>query len=377
MSFKKKIAFVCSTRISLEHDDRIRKVCLSLSTLYNVNVFVLFSDNREETGTTSYGIPYKSISLKSRKYLSSGKLLFVKAYEFYKRFKKSLKDYNLVWVVDEYAFVFPLLYKKRPIIWELHEIPQHFISRNIMKRVFWYIEKRCSYIIHANKERLDYLVDKGVVRQANKHSYIHNYPQESVIVPSYSSESIQRVKDWCKNQPYVYCQGLNMLDRFPYNSVKTLIDTTNYKIVVVGGFHKEAKIILEKEYGKILSERVFFTGAIPSIDIPYIIKDAKFSIVLYESSHPNRMYCEATRLFYALRLGVPVVVGNNETMRNTVEQYQCGVVANTDGRDLSELKNAITKLLDNYEEYKQNTVKNKDKFVWENDKVLEVASKAF
>jgi len=50
---KKKIA-VIARAIGLEHDDRIRKECISLSKIGEVKIFVNFVNNKKESGITSY-----------------------------------------------------------------------------------------------------------------------------------------------------------------------------------------------------------------------------------------------------------------------------------------------------------------------------------
>jgi len=144
---KKKIAVVCRT-VGLEYDDRIRKECISLSKIAQVKIFVTFENNIEEEGVTSYGIPYKSFALTSRKKFTSGHFLLFKAFEFYIKARKPLKKYDLIWAHEEYTFMFALFIKKNKLIWDLHEIPKYF-RKIYMKPVFQFIEKRSKHIIHA------------------------------------------------------------------------------------------------------------------------------------------------------------------------------------------------------------------------------------
>ena len=73
----KNIAVIAKTK-GLEFDDRIRKECIALSKKYHVTIFVVFDDNRQEEGITSYGIKYKSFRIKTRDILPQSKFLLIK-----------------------------------------------------------------------------------------------------------------------------------------------------------------------------------------------------------------------------------------------------------------------------------------------------------
>ena len=131
---RKKIAFVLRT-VGLEYDDRVRKECITLARSADLTIFALFSNNREEEGITSYGIPYKSFHLVTREKLPSGKFLFFKALEFYFRVIRHLKGFDLIWAHEVYTVLFPLLAGKNKFIWDLHEIPAPF-NRPILRNIF-------------------------------------------------------------------------------------------------------------------------------------------------------------------------------------------------------------------------------------------------
>ena len=75
MEKKTRIALVIKTD-GLEYDDRVRKEILTTQKLFpNVEfkIFVMFPENKETDGVTSYGVPYHSVYIPSRdKYPSSG-----------------------------------------------------------------------------------------------------------------------------------------------------------------------------------------------------------------------------------------------------------------------------------------------------------------
>lgn len=365
---KPKIAIVCRT-IGLEYDDRIRKECIAIAKHSELKIFVTFESNIEEEGVTSYGIPYQSFKLQSREKLKSGSLLPIKALEFFLKVKPYLKNYDLVWAHEEYTFVFPLFLKKDSFIWDLHEIPFRF-EKSFMKPIFRYIENKSKYIIHANKYRIDYLRSKGLVKSIEKHDYVRNYPDkifsESILKP----KDFEKFQGWLNNERYVYLQGLTVADRFPYNSIASILEATDFKVIVVGTFEDlEAKSKLKIKFKNVLDKRVYFAGRVNQLAIPSFLKNAEFSMVFYDTADPNNEFCEANRFFQAINFGIPVITGNNASMASLVRDYGLGVALGSDGRDLEEIKNGIRLLLSDYRTFKENCLKNMDTFVWKDSDV--------
>jgi hypothetical protein len=361
-----KIAVVCRT-IGLEYDDRIRKECISLSKNADVKIFVTFESNEEKEGITSYGVPYKSFKLVSREKIKSGRLLLVKALEFYFKVKPHLKEFDLLWAHEEYTFLFSLLSAKNKFIWDLHEIPQLF-DKPILRHVFQYIEKRSKYIIHANSFRIKYLMSRGLIKHFEKHKYIRNFPDsafvESNLIPGFYRE----FNEWLNGKQYVYLQGISSPNRYPYNSLASILQTTDLKIIVVGSFKdKDIKERLSKELGAAFNERVFFTGMINQLASPILVKNALFSMVFYRTTTPNQQFCEANRFYQSLVFGVPVITGNNEPLNEIISKNHCGIALNTDGRIMKDINYAINQMINNYHYYKKNAVSTKNKFIWNDD----------
>jgi glycosyltransferase involved in cell wall biosynthesis len=360
---KLKIAVVCYSN-GLDYDDRIRKECLALAKNHELMIFAVFSDNRAEKGITSYGIPYMSFQLRTRIFFPSSSFLLLKAIDFYIRVSGYLKCYDRIWAHEEYTFLFALLAKRNKLIWDLHEIPEYF-EKILTKKIFHVIERNCRTIIHANPFRIEYLKQKKVINYPDKHFFIRNFPDTMFLSSTELPNSILEFKAWLGTKGYVYLQGLDKPSRYPYQSLSSVLETTDLKIVVVGSFEKRdalRKLILE--YGSILQDRVYFTGKIPQLSIPAFLKNALFSIVLYDTKEPNNRYCEANRFFQSINFGVPVISGFNESMAEIIEQYQAGIALRSDGRDIEELKNAIKSLCINYPFYKRNCEGISNVFVW-------------
>lgn len=369
---RKRIAFVCRTPDSLEQDDRIRKECLSLKSDFDIFIYVLFEDNRAETGVTSFGINYKSFSLNSRREENKGQSLLYKAYDFYKSVKPYLKGYDFIWLAEEYTFLFAVLLRHKRIIWDLHELPSYMTARWITTILFQFIEKKCYRIIHANNERINYLCDKRVIKHRAKHCVIHNYPDSIFIESEEKGERDADLKKWLDNDEYVYLQGLDFGKRYPYNTIKALLASTQMKILVVGRFDKVAHRKLDVEFKEHIDKRVWFMGPIPSVQIPQLMKNSKFSVIFYTTDDPNSRFCEANRFYNAICLGVPVIVGCNESMANICITQKNGVSLPSDGRYIDDIEKGIALLLSNYDFYKENSMKTSKMFRWSDKPVLSV-----
>lgn len=361
-----KVAVVART-VGLEYDDRIRKECISLSKKADLKIFVNFTDNRKEKGVTSYGIPYESFQLKTRDALPSAKFLFLKSLEYYLQVRKELRNYDIVWVHEEYTWLFALLGPKGRVIWDQHEIPSRFQKRGL-RLLFRTIEKRCKYIIHANEYRKNYLIKGGLINDVEKHKVIRNYPDNVFITVTENKikhSELKKFLKWLSGGEYVYLQGLSTKRRYPFNTVESVLSSTNYKVVIAGNIDKNAKNNLLKKYGVDLKNRVYFLGMVDQLEIPFFLRRAKFTVVLYELSNPNYRYCEPNRMYQAIMLGVPIIVGCNEPMADLVNKYKFGVVLSDAGENLQTLKNNVNLLLENIEEYKANMAFNMDKINWQ------------
>ncbi|MBZ9629080.1 glycosyltransferase [Psychroflexus sp. CAK1W] len=367
-----KIAMIARTN-GLEYDDRIRKECITLSKIADIKIFVNFSDNREGKGVTSYGIPFESIKLKSREKLKQKNNLILKSLEFYLKVKSKLKHYDMQWIHGEETAIFALFAPKNKFIWDQHELPESFYKKPF-KSLFHRIEKNCSYMLHANSYRIDYLRRNGVIEIVNKHISIRNYP-DNIFSDKTGLGSDENFMNWLNDHEYVYLQGISKEDRLPYNTLEAILSETDLKIVIVGGLYKQDEKKLLDKYGDIgFKNKVYNTGMVNQLDIPIYLKNAKFSVVLYDISNPNNRYCEPNRMYQALSYGIPVIVGCNEPMKDLVDSNNFGIVLEDDGNNVEILKKAIRSINIKSELYKEMIIKNKQKINWcqQEDKILEL-----
>jgi len=361
----KKIAFVLNTT-RLEYDDRVRKEALTLSEIAQVKIFVVLANNKESEGITTYGIPYKSFRLKTRDKLPQAKFLLIKAAEFFWRVRKHLKGYDIVWVHEVQPFLFPLLLRKKKIVWDLHEIPHVFEKSSVMRHIFRFIEKKCMQLVHANYYRIEYLIREGLIKKPEKHIVIRNYPDTQFEKSTLKDDKYDEFKKWLGASDYIYLQGLNDNSRFPRQTIEAVMNAGILKAVVVGNFVAQAKQDLLKRYGDMLCQKIFFRGNVDQLAIPNYVKGSLQSIILYDITFDpgNNRYCEPNRMYQAILFDKPVVVGCNEPMSDLVKQYGFGIALKSDGRNVSEITDAIGTILNNYDIYVENIKKHKENIVW-------------
>jgi len=374
-----KVAIVLYTR-SLENDDRVRKEINSLRrSSENLDFFIYAIDPRnvERSGYTSYDVGFHIPFLKTRERFGSGSHKFIKALDFFFKIRGRLEGFNIVWCADDMTVLFPLLLRRKIIIWDLHEIPQFFLSFIWGKKLFHIIENKCSVIIHANPHRIEFLRSFGIISDIKKHIYIRNFPDQSFIDSKLTPPSYTNIQEWLDGKNYVYLQGISDSSRYPFNSVASILRSTDLKVVVTALMDENVKNELLSEFCSQLDQRVYFTGMLNQMHTPCLIRGALFSIVLYNQKTPNARLCEANRFYQSLVFGVPVIAGSNVPMKEIIDKHKCGIAMQSDGADIDELIMSVSKLVNNYPAYKENAEAIKDQFVWDDQSVYNKLSNFF
>lgn len=372
-----KMALVIKTD-GLEYDDRVRKEILTVQKLYpniSFKIFAMLPENKETEGVTGYGVPYKSVYVPARDKYPSAKKPMLKAYQFYKALKHDVEEFDALWAANVDTSFFPMLAKNDRILWDLHELPDRYLVSGWKKALLRYIFKRCRVVLHANPQRANYLQQVGVLTDSSKHFAIRNFPnfddeekETDVLFDDFMK--------WKGDRKCVYLQGLTNDSRAAYETIKAVLEFPELCAVVIGGFDVDTKERLVKEYGDSLNDHICFIGKVAQLRIPHYVKQCYMSLIFYKNVRPNNYYCEANRFYQAIIMGLPVVVGNNPSMKELVEEYGFGVSIDDDGRDVAKITEGIKKVVCNYHTYKDNILRNRDNLLWnkqesEFEKVIE------
>ena len=169
---------------------------------------------------------------------------------------------------------------------------------------------------------------------------------------------------------YIYLQGLSFVGRYPTNTIESVIET-NSKAVVVGEIESGSLKYLNKKYPN-LDSFIYFTGMLDQLEITKYIINSQLTIIMYDSSSANELYCEPNRLYQSIGLNKPVITGNNPPMKDIVEKYGLGLSLKNDGSKKSEIINAIQQLNESYDLYKNNLLKHSKRFIWQDRLVYEI-----
>ena len=362
-----KIALAIKTD-GLEYDDRVRKEILSVMKLYpNVTfkIFAMLPDNKEYENVTGYGVPFKAIYMPSREKYPSTQKILKKAYEFYKVIKKDLEEFDAVWCGDYHSVAIALFCKNKPVLWDLHELPSMLLFSRLKRIVLRRVFDNCRVVLHANPQRIDYIASMGCIKAPCKHFALRNYPNFQDVDAEYD-DKYEAFVAWQKERPCVYLQGLTNESRADVESINAVLSCPDIVAVVVGGFQETSKTQLIEKWGKEeLEKRVYFVGRIPQLKIPQYVSKCFTTLVFYKNVSPNNLYCEANRFYQAVILGLPVVVGNNPPMKELVEKYDFGVVANTDGSNISEIIIGLQQVINRRSQYLEAIEKNKHLLIWD------------
>ena len=365
----------------LEYDDRVRKEILTIQELYpniKFKIFAMLERNEEYEGITSYGVPYKSVYIPARDKYPSAKKIILKAWQFYWAIEKDLRKYDAVWLTKLDCIFISMLTKNKRILWDLHELPQLLMGNKCKEALLKYLFKRAKVVVHANMYREKYLESKGLVNNPQKHYAIRNYPNFEDVDPEYDNKYYSFLS-WKGDRRCVYLQGLFEDSRSPYESITAVLQTSDLVAVVVGSCEDKIKKRLEYEFGDQFRDRVLFVGKIPQLKIPQYSAQCYITLVFYQNVEPNNYYCEANRFYQSIIMGLPVVVGDNPSMKELVNKYKYGVSIDDDGKDLNKIVKGINKVLDDYDDYHQNCIKYGNKLLWENqyDTIKEIVEALF
>mgnify|MGYP002624471368 CR=1 FL=1 len=372
MNNKKKyrIALAIMTN-GLEYEDRVRKEIGSISTLYpnlEFKIFAALPNNKEYEGVTSFGVPFKSVFVPSREKYASGTKTMYKAYDFYRVIKKELRDFDAVWCGDYHTVVIALLCRNKPVLWDLHELPSMLLGNSVKRMMLRKVFANCKVIVHANTQRIVYLQRQGCIKYPEKHIALRNYPNFEDIDSDYD-DKYKSFVEWKGNRDCVYLQGLNDSSRADKESIEAVLSIPNLVAAVVGRFSEDTKKELERKWGKeVLSNRVFFVGKLPQLKIPQYVAMCITSLVFYKNVRPNNYYCEANRFYQAVISGLPVVTGNNPSMKELVERYGFGLSIEDDGEDIEKIKDGITEVIAHYDEFCKNISNNRGRLIWNGQK---------
>jgi len=273
---------------------------------------------------------------------------------------KVQKKKDIIWLHDPICmFLIPLLsFKCNKLIWDLHEMPpSKFLEIGVLKRFFRFCSRFTKVIIVANQERGEYLKNLGLI---SDFKVLENFPSKNIDTDNNYSDN--EFEEWEIGKSFAYCQSATHPSRNFFALAKSCIEAKQ-NLLVVG----EKNFIYENVRGELANFDTYIKviGKKKSHLLPYYMKKAKFSIVLYSNENLNNYYCAPNRLYHSLNFGIPVIVGANPTMKNVVNINKCGIVLDSFGEIVEENVRGIGSINENYSYFKKNAETVAGKFFWE------------
>lgn len=358
---------------NLENDDRIRKEFVSLTTLFPhvaFKCFVMYPENREYEGVTGYGLPFKSVCVAGRDKYASGKHLVAKSWDYYRAIRKDIRDYDVVWCSGDAPTPSLLFVHGKKIVWDLRELPLFLMGSKVKQALLKYIFGKCDICLHANQFRIDHLASLGLIKDRTKHTAIRNLTDFSSIDPEYD-DIYQEIKEWIGGRKCVYLQGINVPTRASNEVLEAVMETPDICSIVLGNVDKDAIALIEQKYGKDnVNEKICLAGNFPVLKVPQYMKLCCATLVFYKNVSINNWYCEANRMYQAIDMGLPVVVGANPPMKAVVEELGVGTSVDTDGSDAALIAQGLASLLADIDVYKARIALLKDEIHWNSQNEL-------
>ncbi|MCA4192111.1 glycosyl transferase family 1 [Acinetobacter baumannii] len=246
------------------------------------------------------------------------------------------KNFEKVWICDPIMFglviLLHLFSPKTKIIWDHHELPpKWFLNNRILMSLFKKAYLASDIVIHANESRRNYL-EKSLGVQAKKIFILSNYP----LINMGDEEILnEKAEQWILENKFIYLQNSLQDNRYGANVIRAAINA-GYNIFHAGKVNQD---YIEKN--NLDKSKIFSAGYLNIKQINRVLNKCVFTVILYKQDSLNQTYCDANRLYQAMALGVPVVVGNNPTLIETTKSYKNCMVLDNDGGDEQALYNTI------------------------------------
>lgn len=371
-----------------ESDGRLLKWIDSLKMSLSTSSVFIIEDKNESAEYTKDGVDIHAKHLWFRRIFKKHTGLLLKALEqgwkWSRFFRNSTAEIVVFHDVQQYLNIFiSLCFSKTrsrfKLVWDLHELPHVELGANhVTKKWIRYLLSEVDLLVYTNEQRRQYILDMFGHIEKN-YVVLNNFPDlEFIRAPR--QRMPEDLNTWSKSQgskPYLLWMGAASKGRY-FDVVLNVFKKFQHQfnLVIMG----RVETNFSNEIDSYIKEGKVFNRFVAQDEILGYVDNAHFSIVLYNSTKPNNMFCEPNRLYQLLVRNIPIICGNNPTMKNIVEKSGGGIVLPDDGRSLDAMEGAFKKMESNYNQYKdsRSSLENRDAMIWEsqfkevNKKLLEL-----
>lgn len=355
---------------NFKNDSRVLKECTSLlKDGHDVTVIALHEDDLPEEEVVR-GIHVHRIRLKTRKYSKSLPMQMIKFVELglavIKRYRSKV---DAIHCNDILPLPLAVMMKKLSrgrikIVYDAHEYQtetQKLKGKTFRKKLIYRLER----LLIKQVEQV-ITVSNGI---AEEYQRLYGITKPALVLncPYYTPPSPQnRFRERFglpADQKILLYQGaltegrglLKLIEGF------TALHREDLALVIMGYGYLQKKIeALADEH-----PHVYYHPAVPPQDVLLYTSSADIGVSLIENSCLNYYYCLPNKLFEYAMAGLPVIVSHLPEMKQVVETYHCGVVAQD--TTVEAFKEAIEKLMRvRTEELKQHALEMAKVYNWEN-----------
>lgn len=334
MNLNKELIYIVKTQ-SLKSDHRVRKELNLLKNNFE-KIRVIYSSNddydlefEQKKIRLPGGAAHRNLAIRLM-----GAIYFSLYSFFLLVFSKNNKS---IWVCDPILFplVYMLAFRGFYVVWDHHELPPGWVlNSKIFRFVFKLSYRSCRVNFHANEARKNYL--ENILNIESNNSYVlRNYPSYNDFSSEYSDIVIPKTK------PIAYLQNSLIKERCGGELCRALIDLGYY--IIHAGSSFDQKYMLSYVSEREMQENIQLCGNLPLSTINTILSQSDITLIFYRDNSINQKFCEPNRVYQAMLLNVKIVAGNNPTLVEAMDGYANHVIANTDGHNIIEIKNSITK----------------------------------
>ena len=211
---------------------------------------------------------------------------------------------------------------------ELHI--ESYASR--LKRMVWrgiqnHALRYCDVIIHAEPNRLEYFKAHYPVGDARM-VVIENFPYFIRDLPT---------RDWSGPLRVLYLGALGE-DRYTFELIEAFRGFgESIQLDLVGFARDDFADRMNKRFGDRPGANVRILPAIPSSEIPELLRDYHIGIALYRNDNLNNYYCAPNKVYDYLMNGMPVIANDYPGLRAVLEDNRVGAcIENVDEASLRE-----------------------------------------
>ncbi len=255
--------------------------------------------------------------------------------------------------IDASLFIGYLLKKRAKhknvkLIFDCHEFWLGYFSSRVPRFVRWlfqavfimyekFIIKHCDAIITANSIERSYY---QILFPTKEIQIIYNTPH---LVESKLPKPIEKQYDLCFEGVLNFVRGEKIL----FELIKKFKeDDQDIKLLVVGKIQEGACQQWADDYIEQhdLQENIIFTGWQRYDKINSFLSQCKIGIFLYQHSTNNLLAGPPNKLFNFMKAGLPIVAPDLPETKSILSEIGCGLTVTP--HDLSDIENAVRKLLD-------------------------------